>query len=122
MATVNFTYDYPYTYHNKEKGRFTWAFSESRVTLNGCYTYPIQFHSSIPCCSHITCHIEIENTGSGTVLGRSWDFYIYRDSGPAGFWGKAAAGSSCRFLSQSVYERSFTLVSSTAIVDTDHIV
>ena len=80
MATVNFTYDYPYTYHNKEKGRFTWAFSESRVTLNGCYTYPIQFHSSIPCCSHITCHIEIENTGSGTVLGRSWDFYIYRDS------------------------------------------
>ena len=79
MATVNFTYDYPYTYYSEEKGRFTWKWSESRVSLNGCYTYPVQFNSSIPKCSHINFDLEIENTGSGTVLGRSWDFFIYRD-------------------------------------------
>ncbi|MCR4719780.1 MAG: hypothetical protein K5768_09150 [Firmicutes bacterium] len=80
MATIGFTYDYPYTYYNEERGRFTWQWSESRVTLNRCYTYPVQFNSSLPKCSHINLDLEIENTGSGTVLDRSWDFYVYRDS------------------------------------------
>ncbi len=79
MATINFTYNYPYTYYSESKGRFTWHWSESSVTLNRCYTHPVQFNSSIPKCSHINFDLEIENTGSGTVLGRSWDFFIYRD-------------------------------------------
>ena len=79
MATINFTYDYPYTYYNEENGRFTWQWTSGRVTLNGCYTYPAQFNSTLPKCSHINFDLEIENTGSGTVLGRSWDFFIYRD-------------------------------------------
>lgn len=79
MANINFKYDYPYIGYG-EKGRFQYKWSESRVTLNRCYTYPLLFNTAVPCCSHITMDIEIENTGSGTVLGRSWDFYIYRQN------------------------------------------
>jgi hypothetical protein len=79
MATVNFTYDYPYAGYG-EDGRFQYQWSESRTTLNRCYTYPLLFNTAVPGCSHITMDIEIENTGSGTVLGRSWDFYIYRQN------------------------------------------
>ena len=79
MANINFKYDYPYVGYGK-KGRFQYKWSESRVTLNRCYTYPLLFNTAVPGCSHITMDIEIENTGSGTVLGRSWDFYIYRQN------------------------------------------
>ena len=79
MATVNFTYDYPYAGYG-EDGRFQNKWSESRVTLNGCYTYPMVFNTAVPGCKHIKMQIEIENTGSGTVLGRSWDFFVYRQS------------------------------------------
>ena len=79
MANINFKYDYPYAGYG-EKGRFQYKWSESRVTLNKCYTYPLLFNTAVPGCSHITMDIEIENTGSGTVLGRSWDFYIYRQN------------------------------------------
>lgn len=80
MAAINFTYNYPYTYYNEEKGRFTWRWGSSRVTLNGCYTVPVVFNSSLPKCSHINFLISITNTGSGTVLGISWDAFVYRDS------------------------------------------
>ncbi len=79
MANINFKYDYPYIGYG-EKGRFQYQWSESRTTLNRCYTYPLLFNTAVPGCLHITMDIEIENTGSGTVLGRSWDFYIYRQS------------------------------------------
>lgn len=79
MANINFKYDYPYIGYG-EKGRFQYQWSESRTTLNRCYTYPLLFNTAVPGCSHITMDIEIENTGSGTVLGRSWDFYIYRQN------------------------------------------
>lgn len=79
MATINFTYDYPYTYYNEENGRFTWHLSTGRATLNGCYTYPIQFNSTVPKCSHITIELEVTNTGSVTVLGRDWDLYTYNE-------------------------------------------
>jgi len=79
MANINFKYDYPYVGYG-EKGRFQYKWSESRVTLNRCYTYLLLFNTAVPGCSHITMDIEIENTGSGTVLGRSWDFYIYRQN------------------------------------------
>ena len=79
MANINFKYDYPYVGYG-EKGRFQYQWSESRTTLNRCYTYPLLFNTAVPGCSHITMDIEIENTGSGTVLGRSWNFYIYRQN------------------------------------------
>ena len=79
MATVNFTYDYPYAGYG-EDGRFQAQWSESRKTLNGCYTYPMVFNTAVPQCKHIKMNVEIENTGSGTVLGRSWDFFVYRQS------------------------------------------
>ena len=79
MATVNFTYDYPYAGYG-EDGRFQNKWSESRVTLNGCYTYPMVFNTAVTQCKHIKMNVEIENTGFGTVLGRSWDFFVYRQS------------------------------------------
>ena len=80
MATVNFVYDYYYTGYG-ENGRYQVQWSESRVTLNGCYTYPMEFNNTVPGCKHIKFDIEIENTGSGTVLGRSWDFYVCKANG-----------------------------------------
>ena len=46
MATVNFTYDYPYAGYG-EDGRFQAQWSESRKTLNGCYTYPMVFNTAV---------------------------------------------------------------------------
>ena len=78
MATVNFTYDYPYAGYG-EDGRFQAQWSESRKTLNGCYTYPMVFNTTVPGCKHIKMNVEIENTGSGTVHGRS--LYIGKATG-----------------------------------------
>lgn len=80
MATVNFTYDYPYAGYG-EDGRFQAQWSESRKTLNGSYTYPMVFNTTVPKCTHIKVVIEIENTGSDTVFGRSWDFMVCKSSG-----------------------------------------
>ena len=79
METINFKYDYPYIGYG-EKGRFRYQWSESRTTLNRCYTYPLVFNTAVPGMAHLTMEIEIENTGSGTVLGRSWNLYIYRQN------------------------------------------
>lgn len=79
MANINFKYDYPYIGYG-EKGRFCYQWSESRTTLNRCYTYPLVFNTAVPGMEHLTMEIEIENTGLGTVLGRSWDLFIYRQN------------------------------------------
>lgn len=80
MANVSFRYDYPYCVQN-EKARFGAQWAESSTTLNGCTTYPMVFNNTVPGCRHMKVNIEIENTGSGTVLGRSWDFMIRKSSG-----------------------------------------
>lgn len=80
MANVSFRYDYPYCVQN-EKARFGARWAESSTTLNGCTTYPMVFNNTVPGCRHMKVNIEIENTGSGTVLGRSWDFMIRKSSG-----------------------------------------
>lgn len=80
MANVNFQYDYPYC-GQSEKARFGAQWAESSTTLNGCTTYAMVFNNTVPGCRHIKVEIEIENTGSGTVLGRSWDFKIRKSSG-----------------------------------------
>ena len=36
------------------------------------------FNQTVPGCTHIKLYAEITNTGSGTVLGISWDFMVYR--------------------------------------------
>ena len=96
MSNINFKYDYPYVGYG-EKGRFQYQWSESRTTLNRCYTYPLLFNTAVPGCLHITMDIEIENTGSGTVLGRSWDFYIYRQT----MVGMRYARSLCRMTAST---------------------
>lgn len=80
MATVSFVYDYPYTGYGEE-GRFQCQWSESRITRNGCYTYPMVFNNTIPGCKHLKINIEIENTGSGTIYDRSWDFFVCKSNG-----------------------------------------
>lgn len=80
MATVDFVYDYYYAGYG-ENGRYQAQWSESRVTLNGSYTYPMVFNNTVPGCKHITCDIEIENTGSGTIYNRSWDFFVCKSNG-----------------------------------------
>lgn len=80
MAYINFKYNYPYCGYG-EKGRFQYQWSESRKTLNGSYTYPLLFNTTVPSCSHIKMDIEIENTGSGTIMGRSWDFMVCKSNG-----------------------------------------
>ena len=80
MAAVNFVYDYYYAGYG-EKGRYQAQWSESRVTLNGCYTYPMVFNNTVPGCKHIILDIEIENTGSGTIYNRSWDFMVCKSNG-----------------------------------------
>lgn len=77
--TISFRYDYPYCgYRAKAKYGNQWA--SGRTTLNDCNTYPMVFNNTVPSCSHIKIDIEITNTGSGTVYGRSWDFMVYRQS------------------------------------------
>lgn len=80
MANVKFQYDYPYCGQN-EKARYGAQWAESSTTLNGCTTYAMVFNNTVPGCRHIKVEIEIENTGSGTVLGRSWDFKIRKSGG-----------------------------------------
>ena len=77
MATVNFTYDYPYCGFT-DTGRFRCHWADSQVKVNGNYTYPMVFNSTVPVCNHLKIGVEITNTGSGTVLGISWDFMVYR--------------------------------------------
>ena len=80
MASVSFTYDYPY-FSFGEKGRYQIQWATSERTLNGCYTYPAIFNTTVPYCKHIKVEVEIENTGSGTVLNRSWDFMVCKSNG-----------------------------------------
>lgn len=77
MATVNFTYDYPYCGYG-DTGRFKCHWSDSQIKINGNYTHPMIFNSTVPICNHLKVYIEITNTGSGTVMGISWDFMVYR--------------------------------------------
>ena len=79
MATINFTYKYPYCGYG-ETGRFRNVYSDSRITSNGNYTYPVVFNNPVPNVSHIKINVDVDNTGSGTVLGISWDFKVYRNS------------------------------------------
>lgn len=80
MATVNLVYKYPY-WGFSETTRFGVQVSTSRKTLNGCYTYPMEFNNTVPGCKHIKVKIEVTDTGSGTVLGRSWDFMVCKSNG-----------------------------------------
>lgn len=77
--TISFKYDYPYCGYG-ENARYGNQWSASRITLNGSYTYPMVFNNIVPGCSHIKIEVEVENTGSGTVFNRSWDFMVYRQS------------------------------------------
>ena len=77
MATVNFTYDYPYCGYG-DTGRFRHHWADSQVTINGNYTYPMVFNSTVPICNHLKVYIEITNTGYGTVVGITWNFMVYR--------------------------------------------
>jgi hypothetical protein len=78
--TISFKYDYPYCgYSDTAKYGNQWA--ESRTTLNGSYTYPMVFNNTVPGVGHIKIDVEVENTGSGTVFNRLWDFMVYRQSG-----------------------------------------
>lgn len=77
MARVNFTYDYPYCGYG-DTGRFKCHWSDSQIKINGNYTHPMIFNSTVPICNHLKVYIEITNTGSGTVMGISWDFMVYR--------------------------------------------
>ncbi len=78
--TVSFKYDYPYCGY-RETAKYGNQWSASRATLNGCYTYPMVFNNTVPGVRHIKVDVEVDNTGSGTVYGRSWDFMVYRQSG-----------------------------------------
>ena len=80
MPTIDFTYNYPYCGYG-DTGRYKNHWSETRTTLNGNYTYPMLFNSTVPKVSHLVIDLEVTNTGSGTVLGISWDFKVYRSSG-----------------------------------------
>ena len=80
MATVNFVYRYPY-WGFSETTRFGVQASTSRQSLNGCYTYPMLFNNTVPGCKHLKVKIEVTNTGSGTVLGRAWDFMVRKSNG-----------------------------------------
>ncbi|MCK9479718.1 MAG: hypothetical protein M0R40_09530 [Firmicutes bacterium] len=78
--TISFGYDYPYCGY-RENAKYGNKWSENRITLNGCYTYPMVFNNVVPGVKHIKVEVDVENTGSGTVFNRSWDFKVYRQSG-----------------------------------------
>jgi len=80
MATIDFVYEYPYTGYGEE-GRFQNQWSETRITRNGSYTYPMVFNNTVTGCKHLKISIEIINTGSGTIYDRSWDFFVCKSSG-----------------------------------------
>ena len=78
MATVNFRYDYPYCgYGDNARYRHVWG--NSQVTLNGNYSWPVVFNTTVPKCSHIQVYATATNI-SGNVLNISWDLYVYRAS------------------------------------------
>jgi len=77
--SVSFIYDYPYCGY-KDTAKYGNRWSDNRITLNGCYTYPMAFNNTIPGCRHMKISVEITNTGSGTVYDRAWDFMVYRQS------------------------------------------
>ena len=79
MANVNFKYNYPYVGYG-EKAKYQTQWSQSRINLNGSYTYPMIFNTAVTKCSHIKVSVEIENTGSGSIYGISWDFMVYRQN------------------------------------------
>lgn len=80
MNKIDFIYNYPYAGYGDE-GRFQATWSEKRKTLNGCYTYPMVFNNTVTRCRHIKVRTEIENTGSGTIFNRKWDFMVQKSSG-----------------------------------------
>lgn len=80
MAKVDFVYDYPYPGYG-ETGRFRVQWAESRKSLNGSYTYPMVFNNVVTGCRHLKISIEIENTGSGTIFERNWDFMVCKSNG-----------------------------------------
>ena len=75
MANINFKYDYPYIGYG-EKGRFQYTWSESRTTLNRCYTYSLLFNTAVPGCSHITMDIEIIPTTEAKQPSQSTSFVL----------------------------------------------
>ena len=82
MGTVDFTYKYPYV-GSGEKGKYYYQWASSQIKLNGCYTHPMVFNNTIVGCKHLKIRIEIENTGSGSIYGISWDFMVYK---AGGYW------------------------------------
>ena len=73
MATVNFTYNYPYCGYG-ETGRFRNVYSDSRITINGNYTYPVLFNTPVPNVSHIKIAVDVDNTGCGLELRKAMHF------------------------------------------------
>ena len=80
MATIDFIYDYPYV-GSGTHGKFQNQWAESQHKLNGSYTYPLVFNSTVTRCRHLKISIEIENTGSGTIYGINWDFMVRKSTG-----------------------------------------
>ena len=80
MATLDFTYDYPYPGYG-DKGRLHAQWSETQKSLNGSYTYPMCFNNTVKGCKHLKIKIEINNTGAGTILGINWDFFVCTANG-----------------------------------------
>ena len=80
MGTIDFIYDYPYPGYG-DFARFQCYWSETRVSLNGCYTYPMAFNNTVPGCRHLKISIEITNTGSGTIFNRDWEFKVRKSNG-----------------------------------------
>ena len=79
--TINFQFNYPYLgYDEQNRRKYGYYWSESRVILNGSYTYPMIFNNAVPGVKRLKVYCEIENTGSGTVFNRSWDFMVYREN------------------------------------------
>ena len=79
MATVNFKYSYPYAGYG-EDGKYQTQWADSRVKINNCNVYPMEFNTKIQNCNHMKIYIEITNTGSGNVCGINWDFFVYRQN------------------------------------------
>ena len=77
MANIDFTYEYPYSGFD-DVGRFTHYWSETTKTFNGCFTYPILFHQTVPKVQKMTVYIEISDVDGSKILGKSWDFYVWK--------------------------------------------
>lgn len=80
MATIEVTYDYPYPGYG-DKGRLQAQWSETQKTLNGSHTIPMCFNNTVTGCKHLKIKVEINNTGSGTILGINWDFFVCTANG-----------------------------------------